>query len=127
MTHFGSLLYNLWNKNKTDEYFQPNALKYAIGKANMMFKGMSQHDSSEFLAWLLDQLHEDLNRVLKNPYIEMPDLKGSDEQVSNTFWETHLQRNQSIVVDLFSGQFKSSTTCPHCKYQKTQFEPYTTI
>jgi ubiquitin carboxyl-terminal hydrolase 8 len=29
-----------------------------------MFSGFSQHDSQEFLSFLLDGLHEDLNRVI---------------------------------------------------------------
>ena len=57
----------------------------------------------EFVSWILDQLHEDLNRVKQKKYIEMPDLTGNDTQVSNTFWEVHLTRNQSIIVDLLQG------------------------
>ena len=59
----------------------------------MMFKGFNQQDSMEFLNWLLDTLHEDLNRVKIKQYIEMPDLVGEDKHVAKTFWEVHLQRN----------------------------------
>jgi ubiquitin carboxyl-terminal hydrolase 4/11/15 len=31
--------------------------------------GYHQHDSQELLAFLLDGLHEDLNRVTEKPYI----------------------------------------------------------
>ena len=55
-----------------------------------MFKGFNQQDSMEFLNWLLDTFHEDLNRVKNKQYIEMPDLKGEDKDVSKTFWEVHL-------------------------------------
>ena len=34
-----------------------------------------QHDSQELLAFLLDGLHEDLNQVLKKPYVDM-DIKS---------------------------------------------------
>lgn len=44
---------------------------------------MSQHDSQEFLNFLLDNLHEDLNRVLKKPYVEMEDSNNRpDEEVA---------------------------------------------
>jgi len=33
-----------------------------------MFSGFEQHDSQEFLLFILDTLHEDLNRVLEKPY-----------------------------------------------------------
>ena len=44
-----------------------------------MFQGYEQHDSAEFLAQLLDQLHEDVNRVKTKKYVEMPDLEGTDK------------------------------------------------
>lgn len=36
------------------------------------FNGFSQQDSQEVLSFLLDGLHEDLNRVLKKPYLILP-------------------------------------------------------
>lgn len=36
----------------------------------MQFYGYSQQDSLEFLNYLLDGLHEDLNRVKEKPIIE---------------------------------------------------------
>jgi len=40
-----------------------------------MFQGYAQHDSAELLNYLLDGLHEDLNRVKgPKPYVEMPTL-----------------------------------------------------
>lgn len=43
--------------------------------------GFEQHDSQEFLMFLLDGLSEDLNRILDKPYIEKPD--STDEMVHN--------------------------------------------
>lgn len=36
---------------------------------------MQQQDSAEFLSYLLDALHEDLNRVRILPYVEMPEVE----------------------------------------------------
>ncbi len=41
------------------------------------FTDFQQHDSQEFLSFLLDGLHEDLNRVHEKPYVE---LKDSDDR-----------------------------------------------
>ena len=35
------------------------------------FNDHNQHDAQEFMAFLLDLLHEDLNRVHVKPYIEV--------------------------------------------------------
>jgi ubiquitin carboxyl-terminal hydrolase 4/11/15 len=46
----------------------PSVLKRAIGKFQPMFVGYDQHDSGELISYLLDGLHEDLNRVKDKPY-----------------------------------------------------------
>lgn len=74
-----------------------------------MFSGFAQHDSAELLSFLLDGLHEDLNWVKHKPYFEMPDLIGfTDDQKAELEWKKHLLWNQSIIVDLMYGQYKST-------------------
>ena len=41
----------------------PRDLKNTIAEFQPRFEGYAQHDSSELLGFLLDGLHEDLNRV----------------------------------------------------------------
>jgi len=55
----------------------------------------------ELLAFLLDGLHEDLNRVKHRPYINSGDADGrSDEEVADEYWANHIARNNSIIVDV---------------------------
>ena len=92
-----------------------------------MFKGYHQHDSSEFITFLLDGLHEDLNRVLVKPYVESPDSEGkSDFEVAKLSWEGFTQRNRSIIVDLMYGQYKSTLKCPNanCERISITFDPF---
>lgn len=49
----------------------PRAFKAAIANFAPQFTGYSQHDSQELLAFLLDGIHEDLNRVANKRYIEV--------------------------------------------------------
>ena len=64
--------------------------------------------------WLLDGLHEDLNRILQKPATEAPEGGQGvpDEDVARQAWAIHKKRNDSIIVDLFQGQYKSTVTCP---------------
>lgn len=50
--------------------------QWTIGKYAPRFNGFQQHDSQELLAFLLDGLHEDLNRVHGKPYSELTDSEG---------------------------------------------------
>ena len=49
----------------------PRAFKAALARFAPQFAGYQQQDSQELLAFLLDGLHEDLNRVKKKHYIEV--------------------------------------------------------
>ena len=50
----------LWSG--TEKAYSPIKLRHTICKFAPRFNGCQQHDAQEFLAVLLDGLHEDLNR-----------------------------------------------------------------
>lgn len=43
----------------------------AVSKNAMQFKGNAQHDAQEFLLWLLDRVHEDINTVNSRPPLKV--------------------------------------------------------
>lgn len=64
-TAYAKLLKNLWMGS--DSSVSPTQLKRAIGKYQPMFMGYNQHDSGELVSYLLDGIHEDLNRIKDKP------------------------------------------------------------
>ncbi|KAG0765019.1 hypothetical protein G6F33_006900 [Rhizopus arrhizus] len=120
---YGELIERLWGGHSHS--FAPRDFKYTIGKFNSSFYGYQQHDTQELLAFLLDGLHEDLNRIVKKPYIELPDFDGmKDEEIAQRSWDYHRARNDSVIVDLFQGQFKSKLICSECKNVSVTFDPF---
>lgn len=115
--------------------FSPAAFKSTIGHFNGMFSGYMQQDSQEFLAFILDGLHEDLNRIHDKPYLEKPSLSpnmdASNPQIvkklADDTWKMHLLRNDSIVTDLFVGLYKSTLECPSCETVSITFDPYSDL
>ena len=104
----------------------PKTFKESLGKFNDIFQGNEQHDAQELLAFLLGGLSEDLNRIMEKPYIEAPDSDGRpDHELADIWWSNHLKRELSIIVALFTGQYKSLLTCRTCKYESARFEPFT--
>ncbi|KAK7396784.1 hypothetical protein VNO78_17942 [Psophocarpus tetragonolobus] len=120
---FGDLLRKLWVPGAMP--IAPRTFKMKLANFAPQFSGYSQHDSQELLAFLLDGLHEDLNRVKRKPYHEVKDADGRpDEEVAEEYWRNHLARNDSIVVDLCQGQFRSTLVCPICKKVSITFDPF---
>eukprot|EP00697_Spironema_sp_BW2_P015488 gnl/Spiro4/6355_TR3277_c0_g1_i1.p1 gnl/Spiro4/6355_TR3277_c0_g1~~gnl/Spiro4/6355_TR3277_c0_g1_i1.p1 ORF type:complete len:734 (-),score=208.25 gnl/Spiro4/6355_TR3277_c0_g1_i1:122-2095(-) len=122
-TEFGALLKQLWAGNRSS--IAPREFKYTLGKFEPSFVGYQQHDCQELLAFLLDGLHEDLNRVIEKPPTAPVEANGRpDDVVADETWNTYKLRNNSIIVDLFQGQFKSTVTCPTCHRVSVTFDPF---
>ncbi|KAM9829644.1 ubiquitin carboxyl-terminal hydrolase 19 isoform 1-T1 [Syngnathus typhle] len=120
---FAVLLRALWKG--THHAFQPSKLKAIVASKANQFTGYAQHDAQEFMAFLLDGLHEDLNRIQNKPYTETVDSDGRlDEVVAEEAWQRHKMRNDSFIVDLFQGQFKSKLVCPTCSKVSITFDPF---
>ncbi|XP_053234419.1 ubiquitin carboxyl-terminal hydrolase 19 isoform X2 [Podarcis raffonei] len=120
---FAVLLRALWKG--THHAFQPSKLKAIVASKASQFTGYAQHDAQEFMAFLLDGLHEDLNRIHSKPYTETVDSDGRpDEIVAEEAWKRHKMRNDSFIVDLFQGQYKSKLVCPVCSKVSITFDPF---
>ena len=123
-TIYRKLLEDLWNSE--EDYINPSYFKRIFVHFVHKFSGYAQQDSNEFLIYLLDKIHEDLNTITVKPYIEMEEKKQdqTDEEVSKIWWEKHLKRENSIIVDLFHGQFKSTISCNICHRICVSFDSY---
>ncbi|KAG7521473.1 ubiquitin carboxyl-terminal hydrolase 11 [Solea senegalensis] len=103
----------------------PRVFKTKVGHFASQFLGYQQHDSQELLSFLLDGLHEDLNRVKNKEYIELRDADGRpDQEVAEEAWRNHRRRNDSVIVDKFHGLFKSTLVCPECRKVSVTFDPF---
>lgn len=121
---FANLIKHLWYGE--ENLFTPTNFKLILENENEMYQGNVQQDANEFLTYLLDCIHEDLNRVIEKPYVINEDNRKDDNVKSTKFWYNFFQRNQSIIVDLFYGQFQSFVYCQieNCGNISSTFEPF---
>ena len=124
---WGALLQQYWvEKTRVGN---PAEFKKTLGDKVKMFRGFGQQDSNEFMNFFIDYLNEDLNGTTQKPYIELDSKKEdeSDEECSKRFWESNLTRNDSVITDLFCGQYKSTIVCPDCGNINITFDPFNTL
>uniref|UniRef100_A0A673BJZ6 ubiquitinyl hydrolase 1 n=1 Tax=Sphaeramia orbicularis TaxID=375764 RepID=A0A673BJZ6_9TELE len=111
-----SLVRALWTLEYTPQLSVD--FKTIVSKYGSQFRGNSQHDALEFLLWLLDRVHEDVN-------LEMLPPDPSQSQSQSQSQQPSLQH--SFVQEHFQAQYKSSLTCPHCLKQSNTFDPFLCI
>ncbi|KAJ9119135.1 hypothetical protein QFC22_003626 [Naganishia vaughanmartiniae] len=126
---FATLISVLWNEQYT--FLSPVTFRKSISTYAPSFAGTDQHDSQEFLSFLLDGLHEDLNRIrTKPPPVEMsPEREAALETLPPSVaaekeWQIYKQRNDSLIVDLFQGQYRNRMECLTCHKTSTTYDAF---
>ncbi|KAG0256765.1 ubiquitin-specific protease doa4, partial [Linnemannia exigua] len=129
---FCTLIRSMWSGQSL--VVSPTGFRNEISGFAPQFKGSEQHDSQEFLSFLLDGLHEDLKLM---PRLLPPgaDDEGSEAdearmealpeiEASEIAWQRYLRRDSSIIVNIFQGQYKSRLCCGKCGKTSTTYNPF---
>jgi ubiquitin C-terminal hydrolase len=121
---FAEVVLKVW-KEKSGS-MAPTRFKSAAGNWATAFSGYSQHDAQEFLRFVLDGMHEEMNRVQHAArYEELKDIPGErDEDCATRWWHYYRSRTDSLISDVFGGQLCSHVVCCKCKHVSKAFDPF---
>ncbi|GAA5991458.1 hypothetical protein JCM5350_001617 [Sporobolomyces pararoseus] len=98
------------------------------------FDNYDQQDAHDFLLYLLDAIHEDLNLVTHPAPIlghsperqaeldELPEVVAADQE-----WAAYRDQNDSVVIDYFQGQLRNRMECLYCHETSTTYNPLQTL
>lgn len=117
---FYRLLFQL-NNNR----LSPREFKNVITLKNELYHGYQQHDTLEFLTWLIDNLQDENERKYKLLNI----LESKDELLSleeGLFWK-QFNNKSSLIKRLFYGTFISTLKCKACHNKSIKFEPFSCL
>ncbi|KAK6645035.1 hypothetical protein RUM43_001311 [Polyplax serrata] len=123
---FSNVIQELWAPNVEDRIINTTNFKSQIQKFAPRFMGYAQQDAQEFLRYLLEGLHEDVNRVTVKPQQILTDIDDSlsDNQKATEAWKRYLRMEDSKVMDIFVGQLKSTLQCTVCGHCSVTFDPF---
>ncbi|KAI8910157.1 hypothetical protein EDD86DRAFT_265606 [Gorgonomyces haynaldii] len=124
---YASLIRSMWSEN--EQVVIPSSFKQVVGEFHPSFAGNEQQDSQEFLAFLLDALHEDMNLSRRTnrqfPKEQELDSESIPEDIlMKKELEQYRMRNWSIIVDMFQGSLKSVLKCLTCGKTSTTFNMF---
>jgi len=131
---------NLLKVYLSDSVANPQEFLEIFSKKYKLFSGNSQQDSHEFLNYLLDSIHSNLE-VSKNvdslsiQAKEYLNLLNTPEEAylqrlikeSNDSWAKYLIKENTEIARIFYGQLKSTVECGSCSHKEHTFEPFSTL
>lgn len=120
---FSVIMKALWSGQY--KMISPQDFKGTICKINNRFSSYEHQDSQELLLFLMDGLHEDLNKADKRRGYKEEDIDHLDDvSAADLAWSKHKLLNESVIVALFQGQFKSTVQCMSCQHKSRTFETF---
>ena len=130
---YGRLISTLWNTTNNSTYdvsLNPKEFKTSFFMKNKSFDNQDNQDAHECLVCILNNLHEDLNRTKtdkKKPEIEGQKEGETDELASKRWWDYSKSIDDSIICDLFKGQYKSTIKCNNCQKKSITYNTFITL
>lgn len=129
---YANLIRSLWKGDVSS--VRPITLRRLCARLNPEWGLDRQQDAKEYLDFLLDCLHEDLNqRWEKQPLVplslkqEITRERMPIPEVSKIEWQRYSHREDSFICDLFAGQHASRLRCTTCKNTSTTYEAFYSI
>jgi ubiquitin carboxyl-terminal hydrolase 8 len=116
------LFAELWQSDK--QYISPTSFSKAFKQSHPRFVFGEQHDSHDFLAMLLELVHEDLkpHSQTDSAIVEIANASQPEvHQLGEKYW-AYMRENGSPISNICAGLMKIRLTCSNCSQDKSRFE-----
>ena len=121
-----SSVFDIINDLSTKMDFSSYDLSYFLSTFEFYhkkFRGFKQHDTQEFLRILLEDISKELNTVEIIPkYKELFTQNKSKKELNFNYHKMCMERENSIIVDLFYSQICNTFSCMKCNNSTYSFE-----
>ena len=121
---FMNVMVELWDTTTCDSV-DPYDLKKQVEAITSIFPGYDQHDAHEFMRFLLNRLHEEINRASVEGCKSPADNETLEEACAR-----YLTWEDSRISELFGGMLRSEVCCSVCSVcynQSTVYIPFMDI
>lgn len=129
---YANLIRSVWKGDV--EAIRPSTLRSFCARLNSEWGIDRQQDAKEFFDFLVDCLHEDLNKNWsKTPLKALTAEQEATRErmpkpiVCRTEWGRYTHREQSYLTQLFGGQHASRLRCTTCHFTSTTYEAFYSI
>ena len=117
---YSNVMVELWGVSSGS--VAPYDLKRQVGIVAPKFFGYNQQDAHEFMRFLLNELHEEINRASVEGRKSPADNETLEEACAR-----YLTWEDSRISELFGGMLRSDVCCSVCCNQSTVYIPFMDI
>uniref|UniRef100_A0AAQ4PWX4 Ubiquitin carboxyl-terminal hydrolase n=1 Tax=Gasterosteus aculeatus aculeatus TaxID=481459 RepID=A0AAQ4PWX4_GASAC len=117
---FRKTLCSLWQGSQTA--FSPDSLFYAMWKIMPSFRGYQQQDAHEFMRYLLDHLHRELQYSRNGA--SHPVCPQDGVRFSTADGKCYINGTASVVTSNFGGILQNEVNCLICGTESRKFDPF---
>jgi len=112
---YHELIQNLWRLDG-QKYYAPYNFMKRVNDMNPLFKKGEAGDAKDFIIFVLEQMHKELNKSLKIKKINQGmTLNQYDKNNTLMNFFNEFTENTSIISDLFFGFNETTNICLYCK------------
>ena len=110
------LIQKLWDKKNENKSFSPNFFMEKVNILNPLFKTGQAGDAKDFIIFILEKLHNELQRPSKC-ILKDYDLKINqyDRESAFHYYFNDLRKDSSIISEIFFGYNETTNECLNCK------------
>ena len=117
------------NLNKNYKTYSPNSFKEVLSKENPLFAGIAANDSKDLINFLLEKIHQELNKVNNkfqnnNSNMNVQPNQTNEQNMLNLFFEDFKTKFDSPISNLFYGVMETKSQCHGCQTIKYNFQVY---
>ncbi|XP_078388628.1 ubiquitin carboxyl-terminal hydrolase 3 isoform X4 [Cetorhinus maximus] len=116
---FRKTLCALWQGSQTA--FCPESLFYVIWKIMPNFRGYQQQDAHEFMRYLLDHLHLELQRSYNGMTTSF--ISPDSSSISSSS-KCCINGVSTVVTNIFGGILQNEVNCLICGTESRKFDPF---
>ena len=117
------------NLNKNNKTYSPNSFKDVLSKENPLFAGIAANDSKDLINFLLEKMHQELNKVNykfqnNSNNTNVQPNQTNEQNMLNLFLQDFKTKFDSPISNLFYGVMETKSQCHGCQTIKYNFQVY---